>query len=178
MTAYAIDSTRNPQPPHRHRNRQDAPYFRHLPANAGIAVRCFAMCPLQTLSLQSVDTSQAANRVRFIIHKGKRVLSIDYSHSDAEMMKAVAEEGHRVIALEPPNSVRTLNDVTGASFDQESVEALKSRVAANAPYVKCAAVIGISGLQRLIYEAVQMFTKRSIRAFSSREEALDYLAED
>lgn len=136
------------------------------------------MCPLRSLSLSTVDTSQAASRVQFITHKGKRVLSINYSHSDAEMMKAVAEEGHRVISLEPPNSVLTLNDVTGASFDQQSVEVLKSKVAANAPFVRRAAVVGISGLQRLIYEAVQMFTKRTIRVFSSREQALDYLAEN
>ncbi|HMF91048.1 MAG TPA: hypothetical protein VKL40_10405 [Candidatus Angelobacter sp.] len=116
--------------------------------------------------------------MQFVIHKGKRVLSIDYSHCDVATMKAVAEEGHRVISLEPRTSVRTLNDVTGASFDQESVEALKSKVAANAPYVKRAAVIGISGLQRLIYEAVKLFTKRTIPLFSNRIEALDYLAED
>lgn len=134
------------------------------------------MCPLQTLSLlSSVDPSQAASRVQFITHKGKRVLSIDYSRCDVATMKAVAEEGHRVIALQPPNSVLTLNDVTGASFDQESVEVLKSRVAANAPYVKRAAVIGISGLQRLIYEAVKFFAKRTIPLFPTREEALDYL---
>jgi hypothetical protein len=137
------------------------------------------MCPLQTLSLHSaVDPSQAASRVQFITHKGKRVLSIDYSHSDVEMMKAVAEEGNRVISREPSNSVLTLNDVTGASFDSESVEVLKSRVAANAPYVKRAAVIGISGLQRLIYEAVKFFAKRTIPLFSTREEALDYLTEN
>jgi hypothetical protein len=137
------------------------------------------MCPLQTLSLQSsVDANQAAGRVQFITHKGKRVLSIDYSHSDVEMMRAVAEEGHRVITLQPPNSVLTLNDVTGAAFDQQSVEVLKSRVTANAPYVKRAAVIGISGLQRLIYEAVKFFAKRTIPLFSTREEALDYLTEN
>jgi hypothetical protein len=137
------------------------------------------MCPLQTLSLHSsVDTSQAASRVQFITHRGKRVLSIDYSHCDVEMMKAVAEEGNRVISREPANSVLTLNDVTGASFDSESVEVLKSRVAANAPYVKRAAVIGISGLQRLIYEAVKFFAKRTIPLFSTREEALDYLIEN
>jgi len=137
------------------------------------------MCPLETLSMQSsTDFSLIRGRVQFVIHKGKRVLSIDYSHCDVATMKAVAEEGHRVISLEPRTSVRTLNDVTGASFDQESVEALKSKVAANAPYVKRAAVIGISGLQRLIYEAVKLFTKRTIPLFSNRIEALDYLAED
>jgi hypothetical protein len=137
------------------------------------------MAPLQTPSLQSsFDTDLAAGRVQFIIHRGKRVLSISYAHCDVAGLKAVSEEGHRVISREMPNSVLTLNDVTGTSFDQESVEVLKSKVAANAPYVKRAAVIGISGLQRLIYEAVKLFTKRSIPLFYTREEALDWLVQD
>jgi hypothetical protein len=137
------------------------------------------MAPLSTLTLENTTVpEQAASRVQFIIHQGKRVLSIDYSHCNVALMKAVTEEMHRVISRERLNSVLTLNDVTGTSFDQESVEVLKSRVAANAPYVKRAAVIGISGLQRLIYEAVKLFTKRSIRSFSNRQEALDYLVRD
>jgi hypothetical protein len=78
------------------------------------------------------------------------------------MLKAVAEQMHRVVSGELLNSVLTLNDGTGTSLDHESVEILKSRVAANAPYVKRSAVIGISGLERLIYEAVKLFTKRTI----------------
>jgi hypothetical protein len=109
---------------------------------------------------------------------GKRVLFISYADCDVAMLKAVAEEMHRVISRELPNSVLTLNDVTGTSFDSESVAVLKSRVAANAPYVKRAAVIGISGLQRLIYEAVQRFSERNIPVFDSREEALDWLVKD
>ena len=94
------------------------------------------------------------------------------------MLKAVAEEMHRVISKEPPKSVRTLNDVTGTGFDSESVAVLKSKVAANAPYVRRAAVIGITGLQALIYEAVQKFSQRSIPLFSTRQEALDWLVKD
>ncbi len=119
-----------------------------------------------------------SNRVQFIEYFGKRVLSINYAHCDAPMMKEVAAEGHRVLSMEPLNSVLTLNDVTGAKFDQEAVAALKSMVAANAPYVKRAAVIGISGLQSLIYEAVQAFSKRKLPQFSSRDEALAWLAKD
>jgi hypothetical protein len=137
------------------------------------------MAPVQTSPSRTPnDSALVENRVQFITYKGKRVLSIDYSHSDAAQMKALAEEGHRVIAREPLNSVLTLNDMTGALFDQQTVEALKSKVAANAPYVRRAAVIGISGLQRLIYEAVKFFTKRSLPLFPSREEALDYLVKD
>src|SRR6476659_9386106 len=129
------------------------------------------------LRAETVDAI-AAGRVRFIDHQGKRVLFINYSHCDVAMLKAVAEEGHRVIAQEPPNTVLTLNDVTGTSFDKESVAVLQAKVAANAPYVRKAAVIGISGLQRLIYEGVQAFTRRRLPVFENRREALAWLAQD
>jgi hypothetical protein len=120
----------------------------------------------------------APGRVRFIEHQGKRVLFINYSHCDVAMLKAVAEEGHRAIAREQLNSVLTLNDVTGTTFDKESVAVLQARVAANAPHVRRAAVIGISGLQRLIYEGVQAFTRRRIPLFEDRQRALDWLVEE
>jgi hypothetical protein len=120
----------------------------------------------------------APGRVRFIEHQGQRVLFINYSHCDVAMLKAVAEEGHRVIAREQPNSVLTLNDVTGTNFDKESVAVLQAMVAGNAPYVRRAAVIGISGLQRLIYEGVQAFSRRRIPLFESRQQALNWLVRE
>ena len=126
----------------------------------------------------AADALHAAARVKFIEHMGKRVLFINYADCDIAMLKAVAEEMHRVISQEPPNSVLTLNDVTGTSFDSESVAVLKSKVAANAPYVKRAAVIGITGLQALIYEGVQKFSQRNIPLFATRQEALDWLTKD
>src|SRR5215510_192616 len=123
----------------------------------------------------AADAFHAAARVKFIEHMGKRVLFINYADCDIAMLKAVAEEMHRVISKEPPNSVLTLNDVTGTSFDTESVAVLKSKVTANAPYVRRAAVIGITGLQQLIYEGIQKFSERKIPLFATRQEALDYL---
>jgi hypothetical protein len=137
------------------------------------------MASATTYELQSSTIhSIAPGRVRFIDHQCKRVLFINYSHCDVAMLKAVAEEGHRVITQEPPNSVLTLNDVTGTSFDKESVAVLQDKVAANAPYVRKAAVIGISGLQRLIYEGVQTFSKRRLPTFESRQEAMAWLVRD
>src|SRR6476659_780187 len=129
------------------------------------------------LRAETVDAI-AAGRVRFIDHQGKRVLFINYSHCDVAMLKAVAEEGHRVIAREQQNSVLTLNDVTGTNFDKESVAVLQAMVAGNAPYVRRAAVIGISGLQRLIYEGVQAFSRRRIPLFENRQQALNWLVRE
>ena len=123
----------------------------------------------------SAPSASLSNRVYFIEHGGHRVLFLNYSGCNGAILKMAAEEGNRVISREPPNSVLTLTDVTGMSFDQESVTALKAMVAANAPYVKRAAVIGISGLQSLIYDAVQAFSKRKIPHFPTRQQALDWL---
>src|SRR5689334_18538014 len=129
-------------------------------------------------SPQVTVDQKISSRVQFIEYFGKKVLFINYAHCDAAMMREIAGEGHRVLSQEPLNSVLTLNDVTGASFDQESVAALKSMVAANAPYVKRGAVIGISGLQSLIYEAVQAFSRRKLPQFATREQALAWLVKD
>jgi hypothetical protein len=83
-----------------------------------------------------------------------------------------------VITREQANSVLTLNDVTGSAFDKESVALLQAKVAGNAPYVLRAAVVGINGLQRLIYEGVQAFSRRRIPHFETRQEALRWLVQD
>ncbi|HLW54000.1 MAG TPA: hypothetical protein VKW06_14275 [Candidatus Angelobacter sp.] len=134
---------------------------------------------ISTLSIPAhVSQEVLRGRVRFLEHAGERVLLIDYSHCDINMLKEVAAEGHRVIATQLLNSVLTLSDVTGTAFDSEAVALLKTKVAANAPYVKRAAIVGISGLQALIYEGVQAFAQRRIPLFRSRQEALDWLVKD
>src|SRR5262249_25893521 len=143
-----------------------------LPQNYTMAIGTIYEFPPPTAE------ASASGRVRFIEHAGARVLFINYSNCNVTMMKAVAEEGHRVIAREQPNSVLTLNDVTGTTFDKESVGVLQAKVAANAPYVKRAAVIGISGLQKLIYEGVQAFSRRRIPHFESRQDALSWLVRE
>jgi hypothetical protein len=153
-------------------------YFRHLSPQSELGNNG-TMASATTYELQPETVEAvAAGRVRFIEHAGKRVLFINYSHCDVALLKAVAEEGHRVIAREQPNSVLTLNDVTGTTFDKESVAVLQARVTGNAPYVKRAAVIGISGLQRLIYEGIQAFSRRRIPHFETRQEALSWLVRE
>ena len=134
-----------------------------------------SLSPGASLQAPLSSAVSPSSRVQFIEHGGKRVLFINYSNCNGAMLKIVAQEGHKVISGEQPGSVLTLNDVSGTSFDHESVAVLKSMVAANAPYVRRAAVVGISGLQSLIYDAVQAFSKRKIPNFPTRQEALEWL---
>jgi len=114
-------------------------------------------------------------RLQFELHHGKRVLVIDYSHCDTEAMKEMIAITRTLISTQLPNSVLTLSDVTGAVFNIEVVEQLKEMTKHNAPYVRKGALIGVTGLQALIYNAVQTFSKRNIPIFNNKEEALKYL---
>src|SRR5690349_21356414 len=118
-------------------------------------------------------------RIRFIEHRGVRVLLTDYSPpiTEAEGLAAM-DECRRLVAQQPLQSLLLLTNVTGAYFNTRAVQGLKDLAAHNSPYVRRSAVVGVSGLQKIIYQAVQRFAKRDIVLFSARQDALDWLVQD
>jgi hypothetical protein len=126
----------------------------------------------------ATPTRTLTQRLQFEVHQGRRVLLIDYSHCDAPQMTEIIALTGSLIATQLPSSVLTLSDVTGATFNTEVVEQLKELAKHNAPYVRKAAIIGVTGLQAFIYSVVQTFSKRNMPIFSSKEEALKYLLTD
>ena len=120
-------------------------------------------------------TLTPTQRLQFELHQGKRILVIDYSHCEVEQMKEMIGLTRTLISTQLSNSLLTLSDVTGATFNIEVVEQIKEMTRHNAPYVRKAALVGVTGLQALIYNVVQTFSKRNIPIFSSKEEALKYL---
>lgn len=93
----------------------------------------------------------------------------------AEALAAIAE-AQQLVTSRPEGSVLTLTYVAGARFTREIVEALKRLAAANKPYVKAGAVVGMTGLQRAIYIAVTQFSGRRLETFAGIDEAKDWLA--
>ena len=118
-------------------------------------------------------------RTRFIEHRGKRILLLDYVgvHDPQEALAAV-RHSMSVVAAEPPKSLVILTDVTNARYNSEVLQALKEMAARNEPHVKVSAIVGVTGLLRIAYTAVMMFSKRNIRIFHSRPEALDWLVDN
>lgn len=59
----------------------------------------------------------------------------------------------------------------------ELVNTLKEFTTHNQPFVKAAAIVGVTGLQKIAYDTVIRFTKRNIPILPSVEEAMDWLVE-
>ena len=119
-----------------------------------------------------------AHRVKFITHQEKEILFLDFSNSETDEVLRVIEDAKRVISRRPEQSVLTLTDVTNARFNEEVGEGMKQLTAHNKPYVKAAAVVGITGLKKIIFGAVMAFAKRNIESFDDVEQAKKWLVDN
>jgi hypothetical protein len=117
-------------------------------------------------------------RIRFIDHQGKRVLLVDFSNCPANEVEKITRAVPDHVTVQPRGSVLVLTDFTGAAFDQDALRAMKETAVFDKPFVKKSALIGTETLPRDFYEDMTRFSRRELPIFKTREEALDWLAED
>jgi hypothetical protein len=116
------------------------------------------------------------DRVKFIEHKGRKILHIDMSNCMENEVLALVEESKKVIKSQPEKSLLTLTDVTHARYNASVVAAVQMYVRDNKPYVKAAAIIGVNAIKKIIFNKVMEFAQREIRAFEDANKAKDWLA--
>lgn len=113
--------------------------------------------------------------VRALETGGKKVILIDLRRAELDEMVRVLRDAKGMIRSEPPGSVLTLTDLTGAHPTPAITRQMKEFVHDNGPFVKAGAVVGLTPLMKPIYDAVMLFSNRKIPAFTTREEALQWL---
>ena len=120
----------------------------------------------------------AGERLKFIEHKGKRILTINSVGADFQLIRAIAAECWHLVSREELKSVRTLNDLEGGEFSSETTKVFSELVAKNRPYVVRGALIGIKGMRFFAYQSVVSLTNRPLKLFNDRQQALDWLVQE
>jgi hypothetical protein len=113
--------------------------------------------------------------VRFIEHRDKRILHIDFGGCELDEFVGIIKESKKLIAKEPHASVLTLTNVAGAHVNPMASKVLKEFTTFNKPYVKAGAVLGASGLLKLEFDIVTKFSGRNLARFDNPEEAKNWL---
>jgi hypothetical protein len=119
-------------------------------------------------------------RITTILHRGKEILSVDYSDLGA---KEVVELTHQLpAALEMITEVRILVDGTNSQGSLESMAAFKDLFEelgqSDVPKSSMkAAGLGASGLGKILFDGLVRLSPIPIRLFATKEEALNWLAE-
>jgi hypothetical protein len=118
-------------------------------------------------------------RTRFIEHRGRRILHLDYTGLGADMDQVREEmlKSKAVIAGEPPGSVLIMTDVRNARITPAAVKMMQELVKHNAPFVKWSAVVvGLTGVALTAFRATQALSRRrNMRSFSNDAEAREWL---
>jgi hypothetical protein len=117
------------------------------------------------------------DKVKFIQHRGKKILYLDFSQSTAADVLKTIVTAKSVIAGQPEQSLLTLTNVTDARFNDAVSHELKNFTAHNRPFVRAGAVIGVSGFKKIIFDAVVLFSGRKLSAFDDVEQAKQWLVE-
>ena len=118
----------------------------------------------------------ANKRIQFLEQDGKQILLLDATNMPpGDKFKQFIDDAKHVIHMQQKNSMRTLFDATNAYFDKETVDILKDFTASNRPYVKASAVVGITGLKKMMLELVSKFSNRTFKQCETREEAVAWL---
>ncbi len=115
-------------------------------------------------------------RIRFIEHRGKRILFMDFSEMNGpgEALSEL-ERARTVIAREPPSSLLTLTDVTGTRYDDDIIKAFQALAAHNKPYVRAAASVTRTPLQLVALRASAVLSRRRLETFDDLEAAKEWL---
>ncbi|MFX0072863.1 MAG: hypothetical protein ACFFAO_17435 [Candidatus Hermodarchaeota archaeon] len=120
---------------------------------------------------------EAKSRMKWISHKGKDILFEDYTNVSyskfPELIIAVKnitiENGYRDYLL--------LIDFTDSYADKNTMDVLLEAAKETKPFINKTAVLGITGIKKVLLNSINFLAGMGVKAFNSEEEAKEWLAE-
>jgi hypothetical protein len=124
------------------------------------------------------------DRVRWIEHKGKKVLLIDYSGLHAknpEEKKTVFDcmAKGRDLTEAAAGNILYLSDVTDTQSDNDIVDGLREFAiyTGSSGKLEKSCVVGLAGVQKVLLNMMNLMSNAKRVMFDTREEGLEYLTE-
>ncbi|HOO84789.1 MAG TPA: hypothetical protein PLS94_09510 [Prolixibacteraceae bacterium] len=116
------------------------------------------------------------NRCYFIDHKGTRIYYIDFTNLRTEKeIEEVMIESKTLIRSSSKKSMINLANIEGMHFNNTIKELFTEYVKGNADYVQKSAIIGVTGLKRIVFNGIMKLTGRDVNCLNSVEEAKNWL---
>ncbi len=149
------------------------------PAASVVRRHCFTCCASPSLMrISNTDGRPMDERIHFIYHQGKKILLVDLSKCPASEFEKLVRQVPDHVTVQPLGSVLALTDFAGAVFNRDAIRAVKETAVFDKPYIKKSALVGTETFPKDFYEELKSFSRRDLRIFRSRDEALAWLVAD
>ena len=131
----------------------------------------------ECVCVQEIKNKEITSRIRWIEHKEKPILYIDYSHflDTDETIKAILEVNDFIKKLGEYELLMLVDVRNSYANEKIIVKALKNNALIVKPYVKKVAVVGVTTTQEVILTVVNMFSSLGIKPFDTVDDAKDWL---
>jgi hypothetical protein len=114
---------------------------------------------------------------RWTTHKGKKIFYADYSDMNSEEVKAEGASIVSMLSSTPEKSVLSLVDMRGTFGTSDTMDILKGITSKTKVHIRKRAVIGVTGVRKILLKALNQFVHQESVAFDSLDKALDWLVE-
>ena len=115
-------------------------------------------------------------RVSNIHYKGIDIIYSDFSNlKSIEEITKVFEDGSEIISNSPLKSVYALTNFDNMFFNTKVMRVIQETLKINKPHIKNTAVIGITGLSKIMFDGIIRLSGRDLRLFDTMEEAKEFL---
>jgi len=121
--------------------------------------------------------AMAGKRVRFSEHQGRRVLFVDFSSAELDLIRAIAAECLQANRTQPPNSVLALVEVQDIPFHPDALKIGSELADLTQPYALRTAVSGVTAFRTFLLQPIASAAKHPIRLFTDRAPALEWLVQ-
>ncbi|MBN2804310.1 MAG: hypothetical protein JXR91_14540 [Deltaproteobacteria bacterium] len=118
--------------------------------------------------------------IEIIEYNNKKIIYSDYSNLGGNQFLDYVRShysAHRKIFENSNEKFLILTNVENAFANREVMKLLKDSVKHNSPHISKSAVIGIAGVQKLLLNSINLFSKVNSKVCDNREEALKWLTE-
>jgi len=115
-------------------------------------------------------------RIQMIEYKAKKIFFADFSKlTNIDEIKSVIVENKAFMRQQAPNSLYTLTSIQDMHFNNEIRDLFIELGKHNKPYVRVAAIVGVTGLKQIMYNGIIKLTGREMKLFSTIEQAKEWL---
>ncbi len=116
-------------------------------------------------------------RIRWVKHKGKQILSLDYTGlRDKEFIDFIKKAADYIINLKRHNLLILVN-INDTVIGRTAITAFKNNTKAAQPCIKKTAALGIAGVNKFLLQVINRFSGLGVIPFDTLEEAKDWLIE-
>ncbi len=112
------------------------------------------------------------------VYKEKNIFCLDLSGlqlADKKEFRELVQSAKEKIQTHAPKSLLVITNITDTGFDTDAAAVVGDYAMSNTPFVKASAVVGSSGMQKIVINAIKVVTGREFFLADSMEEAQDWL---